>query len=344
MTTNDIELRSAVMGVITDVWDRAKQIDDAADEVLDLINADRQRRGEPVAWVTADTVNGQTVNGKPRRIWWENNDGVGMPIYTAPQPAEPVKRPYAQGTALGEFGIIPMCDQVDDEPMKVPSDADILDLWTGDTTHSRPVMGKNKVIAFARALLAREAVLRDRVANSRPTEQEPFGYFKAEPFGWTDCSPTDEGAIPLYERPAAPQPAQAQQPVSGADELLALARAALEPFADLGAWLFARNLPDDTPMVDVVHINNVKTTLTRGHFKAAYSAATDIDAALDAAVAADRAQAAPAAPQPAQQERKPLTRADYENKSEYLGCTSAVMRQGFEDGVRFAERMHGIRE
>ena len=33
--------------------------------------------------------------------------------------------------------------------------------------------------------------------------QEPFGYFKAEPFGWTDCAETDEGAIALYE---APQP------------------------------------------------------------------------------------------------------------------------------------------
>jgi len=28
---------------------------------------------------------------------------------------------------------------------------------------------------------------------------EPFGYFKAEPFGWTDCAETDEGAIPLYD-------------------------------------------------------------------------------------------------------------------------------------------------
>jgi hypothetical protein len=33
--------------------------------------------------------------------------------------------------------------------------------------------------------------------------QEPFGYFKAEPFGWTDCAETDEGAIALYEHPAA---------------------------------------------------------------------------------------------------------------------------------------------
>ena len=32
-------------------------------------------------------------------------------------------------------------------------------------------------------------------------EQDPFGYFKAEPFGWTDCSETDEGAKALYEAP-----------------------------------------------------------------------------------------------------------------------------------------------
>jgi hypothetical protein len=31
--------------------------------------------------------------------------------------------------------------------------------------------------------------------------QEPFGYFKAEPFGWTDCAETDEGAKALYEAP-----------------------------------------------------------------------------------------------------------------------------------------------
>jgi hypothetical protein len=32
-------------------------------------------------------------------------------------------------------------------------------------------------------------------------QAEPFGYFKAEPFGWTDCVDTDEGAIALYELP-----------------------------------------------------------------------------------------------------------------------------------------------
>ena len=53
-----------------------------------------------------------------------------------------------------------------------------------------------------------------------------------------------------------------------------------------------------------------------------------------------------AAPQPTPTARKPLVRADYENRSEYLGCASVsvVMRHGFESGVRFAERYHGITE
>jgi len=37
-----------------------------------------------------------------------------------------------------------------------------------------------------------------------PARGEPFGYFRAEPFGWTDCSEDAEGAIALYEHPAAP--------------------------------------------------------------------------------------------------------------------------------------------
>ena len=39
-----------------------------------------------------------------------------------------------------------------------------------------------------------------------PTRQHRSrsGYFKAEPFGWTDCAETDDGAIALYELPPAP--------------------------------------------------------------------------------------------------------------------------------------------
>jgi hypothetical protein len=33
-------------------------------------------------------------------------------------------------------------------------------------------------------------------------QPEPWrGYFKAEPFGWTDCAETDEGAVALYQAP-----------------------------------------------------------------------------------------------------------------------------------------------
>jgi hypothetical protein len=31
---------------------------------------------------------------------------------------------------------------------------------------------------------------------------EPFGYFKAEPFGWVDCAETDDGAVALYDTTA----------------------------------------------------------------------------------------------------------------------------------------------
>ena len=31
------------------------------------------------------------------------------------------------------------------------------------------------------------------------TVTEPFGYFRATPFGWEDCADTDEGAKALYE-------------------------------------------------------------------------------------------------------------------------------------------------
>ena len=35
-------------------------------------------------------------------------------------------------------------------------------------------------------------------------ETEPFGYFRSEPFGWTDCAETDDGSIALYTAPPAP--------------------------------------------------------------------------------------------------------------------------------------------
>lgn len=46
-----------------------------------------------------------------------------------------------------------------------------------------------------------DAVLAAPIIQPEIKDDKPFGYFRSEPFGWTDCAPTDEGAIPLYERP-----------------------------------------------------------------------------------------------------------------------------------------------
>jgi len=44
-----------------------------------------QPEQEPVAWIgDANYVEGQFVEGKVRRVWWECNTGVGQPLYTAP--------------------------------------------------------------------------------------------------------------------------------------------------------------------------------------------------------------------------------------------------------------------
>jgi len=40
---------------------------------------------EPVAWVSESESTKQFVEGRPRRVWWECNTGVGQPFYTAPQ-------------------------------------------------------------------------------------------------------------------------------------------------------------------------------------------------------------------------------------------------------------------
>jgi hypothetical protein len=39
---------------------------------------------EPVAWVKEDVCDGQYIDGRPRKIWWECNKGVGTAFYTRP--------------------------------------------------------------------------------------------------------------------------------------------------------------------------------------------------------------------------------------------------------------------
>jgi len=42
------------------------------------------------------------------------------------------------------------------------------------------------------------AALRALLSRFTLCEKEPFGYFKPEPFGWTDCAETADGVRPLY--------------------------------------------------------------------------------------------------------------------------------------------------
>ena len=57
---------------------------------------------------------------------------------------------------------------------------------------------------FARELLTEAIRLLSESTAPTVPQDEPFGYFRVDALGWTDCAATDEGAIALYERPAAP--------------------------------------------------------------------------------------------------------------------------------------------
>jgi hypothetical protein len=39
---------------------------------------------EPVAWVSEDVCKGQYIDGRPRKIWWECEKGVGTAFYITP--------------------------------------------------------------------------------------------------------------------------------------------------------------------------------------------------------------------------------------------------------------------
>lgn len=59
------------------------------------------------------------------------------------------------------------------------------------------------------------AIYKAMLANCQEVDSEPFGYFKAEPFGWTDCAETDEGAIALYDKPQPDRVAELEALIGG---------------------------------------------------------------------------------------------------------------------------------
>ena len=62
----------------------------------------------------------------------------------------------------------------------------------------------DRMAALLQELLDAPEVLAATNSAQISSSAEPFGYFKAEPFGWTDCAETDDGAIALYTAPPAP--------------------------------------------------------------------------------------------------------------------------------------------
>jgi hypothetical protein len=96
---------------------------------------------------------------------------------------------------------------------------------------------------------------------AHPRDDVPDGYFCT---GWAcgiDIWHTSETAL------APPPPTVEGQDVGVVEAL----REALKPFAAIGQWLFARDLPDDTPMVTFTGLHR-PFDLTRGMFKAAHTA------------------------------------------------------------------------
>ena len=95
-----------------------------------------------------------------------------------------------------------------------------------------------RAAAELRRLHARIAELEAQIAKKRVPDQEPFGYFRAEPFGWTDCAETDEGAIALYDRPVPPA---VVEPPEMSPDFTDTARAAL-------LWVLCHHLGGSSPV------------------------------------------------------------------------------------------------
>lgn len=97
------------------------------------------------------------------------------------------------------------------------------------------------------------AIARAVLALAAPAQQgEPFGYFRALPFGWEQCAEGDEGAVALYAAPAPAVPGWwrevIEKMVNGIDHLAELARQ-WEPDHSSGAdrrgWVLAKNARDE---------------------------------------------------------------------------------------------------
>jgi hypothetical protein len=71
--------------------------------------------------------------------------------------------------------------------------------WSEEGSAMRP-MPTEDVEEFAKRI-AEIAWSKRAYKSAAQPQQEPFGYFRADAFCWTDCAETDENAKALYEYP-----------------------------------------------------------------------------------------------------------------------------------------------
>ena len=80
------DLREAAQQALN-YWESASFGDAVMVDKMDALRAALAQQAEPVepvAWVKEDVCDGQYIDGRPRKIWWECNKGVGTAFYTTP--------------------------------------------------------------------------------------------------------------------------------------------------------------------------------------------------------------------------------------------------------------------
>lgn len=184
------------------------------EEILrEVIEADRQRRGEPVATrfreknIYASTDNGwQYVKQfQPDEIWTNEaqQEFEAQQLYIAPQPAEPSGAPTLHNADSGAQNGIQATQTA--EPVKVPSgpmtlDGLVTDIENASAAYNGPPMDRGEAEAIARALLARYGQPAQPAASV-----EPVGHVSRDASKASMHVNLPEGS-PLYTAPVAAQP------------------------------------------------------------------------------------------------------------------------------------------
>jgi hypothetical protein len=134
-----------------------------------------QPEQEPVAWVSEDVCKGQYIDGRPRKIWWECEKGVGTAFYTTPPQRteqEPVAWPCLIDSADFSENTITLVMQCEDykvtagthwlsttPPRRKPlTNGEIYTAYITATNQTLRATDERLAFAFARAIEAEHGI------------------------------------------------------------------------------------------------------------------------------------------------------------------------------------------